>query len=382
MRVESERAMAGVLITLAIALCGAGVALVLHVPVPWFTGPLLAIAFANMAARKLRAVPYARDAGQWIIGTALGLYFTPDVVRMVLHLAPWIAANLAFCVVLGGVGALLLRRFTHESGTTSFFAMAIGGASEMAAQAERFGARVDRVAAAHSLRMMMVALIVPFALQTAGVHGADPYEPAGRTFDPVGFLVLLAVTGGGAIVLLRLRAPNVFMIGPLLVTAAITAAGITLSSLPTPVVNSGQVLIGIALGTRFSPEFFRAAPGYLTVVAAITLIYLALAALFGWAVATLSGLNPATAILATTPGGIGEMAITAKLLKLGAPIVTAFHSIRMAALVMIIGAVYRIARMKIGRAGADAPTASDTSPGQVSAGDPTPVARSAKRGEQ
>ena len=90
----------------------------------------------------------------------------------------------------------------------------------------------------------------------------------------------------------------------------------------------------------------------------------------------------ATAILATTPGGIGEMAITAKLLKLGAPIVTAFHSIRMAALVMIIGAVYRIARMKIGRAGADAPTASDTSPGQVSAGDPTPVARSAKRGEQ
>ncbi len=374
--------MTGVLTTLATALCGAGVALLLHVPLPWFTGPLLAVALANMAVRKLQAVPYARDAGQWIIGTALGLYFTPDVVRMVIRLAAWLAANLAFCLVLGGAGALLLRRFTGESGTTSFFAMAIGGASEMAAQAERHGARVDRVAAAHSLRMMMVALIVPFALQTAGVHGADPYEPAARTFDPVGFLVLSAVTGGGAVVLLRMRAPNVFMIGPLLVTAAITAAGITLSSLPTPVVNSGQLLIGIALGTRFSPEFFRAAPGYLAVVAAITLAYLAIAALFGWAVAMVAGLNPATAILATTPGGIGEMAITAKLLKLGAPIVTAFHSIRMAALVMIIGAVYRFARMGLRRTGADEPMVGEKSPVQVSAENLTTAASSSSKDQQ
>jgi uncharacterized membrane protein AbrB (regulator of aidB expression) len=52
----------------------------------------------------------------------------------------------------------------------------------------------------------------------------------------------------------------------------------------------------------------------------------------------------ATAILATTPGGIGEMAITAKVLNLGAPVVTAFHAIRMAALVMIVGALYRALR--------------------------------------
>jgi len=49
----------------------------------------------------------------------------------------------------------------------------------------------------------------------------------------------------------------------------------------------------------------------------------------------------ATAVLATTPGGIGEMALTAKVLKLGAPIVTAFHSIRMALVVLIIGVLYR-----------------------------------------
>jgi len=332
------------LLTAAIGLAGALAATGLKLPLPWFTGPLMAVAVANMAGGRLAPLPHARDAGQWIIGTVLGLYFTPEVVREVLHLAPWIGASTLFMIVLGLAGALLLRRLTAESGTTSFFAMPIGGASEMAAQAERYAARVDRVAAAHSLRIMLVALLVPFALQGWGVQGSDPYDAAVRQFDPVGFVVLAALTGGGAIVLLRLRAPNVFMIGPLLVAAALTAGGITLSGMPTAVANAGQWLIGVALGVRFTPEFFRAAPRYLAAVALVTLLYLGVSALFGLWLAKPAGLAAATAVLATTPGGIGEMAITAKVLKLGAPIVTAFHSIRMVIVVLTIGPLYRVTR--------------------------------------
>lgn len=330
--------------TTAVALTGAALALAVGLPLAWFTGPLLALAALNLAGAHLASLPHARDAGQWIIGIALGLYFTPEVVRQIVRLAPWVAVAVLFAVLLGLGGAWWLRRLTGESGTTCFFAMAIGGASEMAAQAERYGGRVDRVAAAHSLRIMLVALAVPFALQAAGVQGADPYAPAVARFDAAGFALLIAVTGGGAVVLARLGAPNVFMIGPLLVTAALTAAGQAWSSLPAVVLNAGQLLIGIALGTRFGAEFFRAAPRYLAGVAAVTVVYLGVAAAFGAWLAHAAQLATATAILATTPGGIGEMAITAKVLKLGAPIVTAFHSIRMALLVLLIGVMYRSAR--------------------------------------
>jgi membrane AbrB-like protein len=335
---------ARLLLTAAVGLVGATLAVWLHLPLPWFTGPLIAVAVVNMAGAHLAPLPHARDAGQWIIGIVLGLYFTPEVVREVLRLAPWIAAATLFMMLLGAGGALLLRRLTGESGTTSFFAMAIGGASEMAAQAERYQARVDRVAAAHSLRIMLVALLVPFALQWWGVQGAAPYEQAARSFNWPGFAVLVAVTGAGAVVLLRLRAPNVFMIGPLLVAAALTAGGITLSAMPTAVANGGQLLIGVALGVRFTPEFFRAAPRYLAAVALVTVLYLGVSALFGAWLAGPAGLATATAVLATTPGGIGEMAITAKVLKLGAPIVTAFHSIRMVLVVLTIGPLYRLLR--------------------------------------
>lgn len=331
-------------LTLAAAVGGALLARWLVLPLPWFIGPLLTLAVANMAGARLPSLPHARDGGQWVIGVALGLYFTPQVTREILRLAPWIVVNIGFVMLLGLLGAWLLRRLSGESVTTCFFASPIGGASEMATQAERYGGRVDRVAAAHSLRIMMVALIVPFALQWLGVRGADPYAPAAAAFDLVGLLLLGAIAAAGAVVLARLGVPNHWMLGPLLVTATMTAQGITFSALPTPVANAGQLLIGIALGSRFAPEFFSAAPRYLASVASVTLAYLALSALFGWWLAGLARLAVPTAVLATTPGGIGEMAITAKVLQLGAPVVSAFHSIRMAAVVLTVGLLFRVAR--------------------------------------
>lgn len=327
--------------TVVLALLGAALAIWTGLPLPWLVGPLMMVAAFNISGARLRSVPYAREAGQWIIGFALGLYFTPEIVRLIVRLAPWVIVAVLFSVLLGLAGAWVLKRLSGESGTTCFFAAAIGGAAEMATQAERHGGRVDRVAAAHSLRIMLVALVVPFALQWWGVQGADPYTPAASTFDPAGFAVLVAATGGGAAVLTRLGAPNAFMLGPLLTAAAITAAGFAWSSLPTPLLNAGQLLIGIALGSRFAPEFFRAAPRYLAAVAALTVGYLVACVVFGAWLAQVAGLATATAVLASTPGGIGEMAITAKVLKLGAPIVTAFHSIRMALIVLIIGGLYR-----------------------------------------
>ena len=341
-------ALRGVL-TLAAALAGAVLARWLHLPLPWFTGPLLTLATANMAGARLPSLPHARDAGQWIIGIALGLYFTPIVSREILRLAPWIVVNIGFVWVLALLGTWLLRRLSGESAVTCFFAAPIGGASEMATQAERNGGRVDRVAAAHSLRIMMVSLIVPFALQWLDVRGVDPYAPATAAFEPAGLVLLGALAAAGAVVLARLGVPNEWMLGPLLVTAAITAQGITLSALPTAVTNAGQLLIGVALGTRFAPEFFRAAPRFLSAVAFVTLVYLALSALFGWWLAGMAALAVPTAIVATTPGGIGEMAITAKVLQLGAPVVSAFHSIRMATVVLTIGPAFRLLRPLLGR---------------------------------
>jgi membrane AbrB-like protein len=335
-----RRRVAPVLYALLVALAGSAACLWIRTPLPWLIGPLVAVALVSTLNGRIAAPPGSRQLGQWAIGVALGLYFSPEVVREVVRLAPWLALAVLFAVLMGAAGSWVLARTTGADGTTAFFAMAIGGASEMATQAQRHGGRVDRVAAAHSLRIMLVVLIVPLLFNWLDVHGLDPYVPLARSFDPVGFAVLVAVTLGAAVAMSRFGSPNSWMIGPLLAAGVVTGTGHTFSALPVFVINAGQLLIGISLGVHFTPEFFRAAPRFLGAVAAITLGYLAVAAAFGMVLAQGSGLHWTTAVIATTPGGIGEMSLTAKALRLGVPIVTAFHAIRMSAVVLTAGVVY------------------------------------------
>lgn len=316
----------------------------LNTPLPWMIGPLFSTAALRMAGVDLSCPVQVREAGQWAIGAALGLYFTPPVLAVLLSYLGFIVAGVVFALALGALCGWVLHKLSGVDRTTAFFAMAIGGASEMATQGERHGARVDRVAAAHSLRIMMVVAIIPFGFKFAGVQGMDPFVPGAREVDIAGLALLVACTVAGALALKRLKSPNSWVIGPLLVAVVLTASGINLSALPDWIVHWGQLFIGISLGTRFSPEFLRTAPCYLASVAASTLLALTLAAGFAWLLATTSGIHLATAILATSPGGIAEMSLTAKTLRLGVPIVTAFHVTRMAALVLTIGPLYRLAR--------------------------------------
>lgn len=327
---------------LLVALLAAVLCKFLDTPLPWMVGPLFATAALRMAGWRLESPPAAQYAGQWVIGTALGLYFTPAVLKIVASYAGYIAAGAVFSMLLTIASGALLQRICGIDRATAFFSMAVGGASEMAVQGERCGASGEKVAAAHGLRILMVVATIPFAFKFASVHGSDPYAAATQHVHTGGLLLLVALTCGGALLLGRLRWPNVWVIGPLLVTLALTGSGINLSALPGWIVALGQLFIGIALGTRFTPEFIHTAPRFLASVALCCLVAILLAAGFGLLLAWSGTIPAATAILATAPGGIAEMSLTARNLQLGVPVVTAFHVTRLCVLVLTIGPLYRL----------------------------------------
>jgi membrane AbrB-like protein len=313
-----------------------------HLPLPWLIGPLAATALAGVAGVPVAASLRLRNAGQWAIGVALGLYFTPPVVRQLGSLAPFIAVGVAWALVLGwGFHRFLRRLNPGESAATTYFAAAIGGASEMAVLADRHGARIDRVASAHSLRLLLVVLCLPLAFKLAAVHGVAEVAPAARHVHPGGLLLLLAATLAGVALVQRLKLPNPWVLGALGVTLALSAAGQALSALPREATNAGQLFIGVALGSRFTPAFARAAPRWLASVAVGSLAMIAVSAGFGALLAEAAGLHPATGALATAPGGIAEMCITAQVLGLGVPVVTAFQVLRYLAVLLLTAPLFR-----------------------------------------
>ncbi len=334
----------GAVATLAIGGAAGWLCSVLHTPIPWMLGPLFSIALLRVAGARIEAPLPSRYAGQWIIGTSLGLYFTSAVVREVAGLWYLLAAGAAFAIVLGYVSGIALARLAGLDRTTGIFASVPGGAAEMATLGERFGGRVDRIAAAQSLRILIVVAVVPGAITALGIHGADLYVPGATTFDAGGFAILMGATLAGSLVFQAFAAPNAFVLGSLALAIPLTALGADLSSMPPVVSNAGQLLLGCALGSRFQPDFLRGAHRFVGAVATTVLLSIVLSTMFGAGLAWVSAQNPATLVLGNAPGGIAEMCITAKVLQLGVPLVTAFHVTRVVVLLLATPAVFARAR--------------------------------------
>ena len=165
-----------VLGTLVLAYLAATLCVWLNTPIPWMLGPLVVTAVASLAGVPTGSWAPLRNSGQWVIGTVLGLYFTPQVGALVAGLWWAILLAIAWALLLGwGFGRWLQRvHGSHLGGTsgmspaglraTTYFAGAIGGDSEMTLLAERAGARTDLVASAHSLRVLLVTICLPFGM--------------------------------------------------------------------------------------------------------------------------------------------------------------------------------------------------------------------------
>src|SRR5439155_8037880 len=75
-------------------------------------------------------------------------------------------------------------------------------------------------------------------------------------------------------------------------------------------------------------NFLRGALRFVAAVAVSVIVAIGLSALFALALEWISGIHAVMLVLATAPGGIAEMAVTAKVLELGVPLVTSFHVTR------------------------------------------------------
>ncbi len=141
--------------TLLLAWAAAAACVALHTPLPWMLGPLVATSVLSMAGAPTESWGPLRNGGQWAIGAALGLYFTPEVSALVGSLWWAIVLGIGWALLLGwGFGAWLYRLHAPRMHgvpasmlrSTSYFAGAIGAASEMTLLSERENARTQKAA--------------------------------------------------------------------------------------------------------------------------------------------------------------------------------------------------------------------------------------------
>jgi len=328
-------------IGLVASLCGAYIAQWMGIPLPWTLGPLLVIATFRLTSIPVSSYGPLRNFGQWVIGVTLGLFFTPQVSLVVS--SHWLAmtAGLMLAFLLAIYGTFLLYRYGQVDLKTAWFSSAIGGANEMSILAERYGVRPDLVASAHTVRIIIVVLAVPFACQLFKVSGIDTSLLEQKDFSWNGLLILGVMTAISGFTAHRFNIPNAWVLGPMFVAMALTMNEVHFSSVPQELSLIAQLCIGWSLGDRFRPGFFNKAPRFLSCVVIFSLSALVLA--FGYALLLdqFTDVPLSSLAVSVAPGGIAEMAITAKVLQLGVPLVTAFQVSRMVGVVLLTGPLYK-----------------------------------------
>ena len=313
------------------------------VPLGWLIGAFIAAGW--LAARQAAAVPApARPAALVALGLGLGQTFTAPVLGAVLAALPAILAGGMLSILAGVATAPLWRRIARSDARTAFFAAIPGGIMTMAVLAARAGASVPQVTLAQSLRMGVVVLVYPplIAIAAAGAARDAAFIAALPPVAWGGLLALLAVGALAAAAGERLGLANAAMLAPCLLAMALSGTGLLPSAVPHWLIDVAQVAMGASLGARLGQEGLGGGPRRLAVASvAASGALVVLTGVLGLALGAFSGLPPVAAMLGMAPGGMPEMAVTAKALDLAVPLVLGFHLVRTVMCNLLVGPLWR-----------------------------------------
>lgn len=319
----------GGLIVLSV-ICEAALSLA-RLPGSLLLGPMIAGIAISLAGSTLRVPTRAFRGGQAIVGCVVASTITPDILTSVLADWPLLLAVVTAIVLASGVVGWLLARWGRLPGTTAVWGTSAGGAAAMMLMAGHYGADVRMVAFMQYLRVLIVAGSAGLVGRLAGVGGAGPAMTWFPPLHPVDLLITLAIAFGGGALGHRLRLPAGGMLLPMMLGAVLHGAGLINLELPGWLLTISYAIIGWNVGLGFTR------PVLVYALRALPHIILSIATLMGfctvlaWLLVLALGVDPLTAYLATSPGGMDSVAVIAASSNVDAGFVMAMQVIRLLA---------------------------------------------------
>ncbi len=306
-----------------------------RLPAAFLIGPLVAAIVIRIFVGDPRLPRSAVFASQAVIGAMIGAAMTPAIVATFLVEWPILIAVVAATVIFAGIIGWALSRFGIVPGTTGVWGSSPGAASAMVILAEFHGGDVRLVAFMQYLRVLFVA--------SAASIGARLWLGAGAAkehvlFPPVDAKVLaitVALIAVAGFVGLKSRMANGAMLGPLLAVAVLHGSGLIDVVLPPWLLIAAYTALGWNIGLRFTREAVGHAARALPWIAASILALMLFSAGLAWLLVREVGIDPLTAFLATSPGGMDTVAIIAASTPVDVSFVMALQVLRFFVLVLI-----------------------------------------------
>jgi membrane AbrB-like protein len=322
----------------------------LNFPLPWMLGALVFAGTVRLLDFPVRIPVQTRQLGQILVASAVGLSFTPEALQMMGDLAlPMVLAAILTIVLSFGVSVVLMK-LTGVGASTAILATLPMGPVESAVLARKHGATPGPIVFAQTMRIVLLVILIPPLIVLLDGSVSDPVAVLrGMEWTGTGAALLFAFGLAGALLLKRIHMSNPFFLGALAGAALASVVGLPVSSYPYIVLAGAQIFLGIWLGAVIDRDLFRNARGFLPGSILTSVLMIVLCAIMGMGLTWMTGQPWQVMVLATAPGSVTEMALTAKILQEGLAVVTAFHIVRIFIILpfsgVIVGQALRLARL-------------------------------------
>jgi membrane AbrB-like protein len=286
-----------------------------------------------------------------VLGVLLGSAFTPEVVAKA---AQWPVTIVGLAVYIAVIAGLLYLYFTKVQGydpATAYFSATPGGLNEMVIAGQAMGGDERTIALTHGARVLLVVLVIPFWFRyTEGeraITAAVGPSLTGLSLADIAVLGACAVVG--LVVGKLIRLPAYRIVGPMLLSSAVHLAGWTETAPPWEVVAIAQVVVGSAVGSRFSGVPLERVLKTIGVSLGSTGLMLVTTVLFALALSRFTGIDFEPVVLAFSPGGLAEMSLIALSLGIETAFVAAHHVLRIGMIVIAAPLIFKALGVKVER---------------------------------
>lgn len=303
--------MSGWLGTVAIALVGTGMFLLFGLPLPFLFGPMLACLTAALAGVQLMGLGQVSIAARTILGVAVGASITPEVVARIPQMMISVALIPIYIVLIALVGVPYFRRMGFDP-VTSYYAAMPGGLQDMVIFGTEAGGDPRALSLIHATRVAMIVTVAPILLTLvygAPLTGAVGAPAADLPATEMAIMAAAALIGWKGAERIGLFGATI--LGPMIVTAALTLGDVIHSRPPAEAILAAQFFIGIGIGVNYVGVTLRELRRFVVSGLVFVLILAAIAAVMT-EIVTGSGLaRGVEGFLAFAPGGQAEMTVLA-----------------------------------------------------------------------
>lgn len=328
-------------VLLAISAVVAGLLEMAGLPAALLLGPMIAAILVATSGSTIRVPRPPHFVAQAVIGCLIASAITPAIIGTFLKEWPlFLGIGLSILIASSFLG-WLIGRFGVLPGTTAVWGLAPGAASAMMLMSGEFGADARLVAFMQYLRVVFVAaaasLVARFWTHASGTREIVWFPPV--HWLPFAETMAIALVGGLAGRALRIPAGG--LLGPIVLGAVLHGTGVVTIELPEWLLAVSYAFLGWNIGLGFTRQILAHAARALpqTVISILALI--AFSGCLAFLLVKMLGIDPLTAYLATSPGGMDSVAIIAASTNVDLSFVMALQTVRFVIVLMIGPSVSR-----------------------------------------